>query len=335
MIRIAPPNSRNQLPLIPNHLSSAYGNSAWVEIRPANTAPEISVIPPAYANAIRLSAVNTSNRSALTEPKLYAYSQAARPAIPALTPNAISLTMRGSIAAAAAARSFERTASIRRPRSPRLIHATVKHAATVTASATQPKTGLGRLPSSPRNDDRAPRSSPSSFSSGTGEPVWPPPQVVLRKPKFVIATTAASVTTARLTPRTRNADAAVIRPRMTATTTPASGARGKPIPALTARCEIVNPDTPASVSCTTEIWPTNPVITTSDSAITGPISVLISASRKSNGRTTSEIAHTATAGTVVRRRCCGRGASGRLFSTSSPRPGRLAPRRYMNSTIST
>ena len=34
------------------------------------------MIPPAYANAIRLSAVNASNRSALTEPKLYAYSDA-------------------------------------------------------------------------------------------------------------------------------------------------------------------------------------------------------------------------------------------------------------------
>jgi hypothetical protein len=46
-IRITPPNSRNQLPLSPNHLSSAYGDSAWVEMNPANTAPEISVMPPA------------------------------------------------------------------------------------------------------------------------------------------------------------------------------------------------------------------------------------------------------------------------------------------------
>ena len=60
--------------MIPSHLSSAYGNSACVDIKPANTAPEISVMPPAYANAIRLSAVKGSNRSALTELKLYAYS---------------------------------------------------------------------------------------------------------------------------------------------------------------------------------------------------------------------------------------------------------------------
>ncbi len=149
----------------------------------------------------------------------------------------------------------------------------------------------------------------------------------------MIATTAASVTTARLTPRTRSADAAVIRPRITATSVPARGARGKPIPAFTARCEIVNPETPASVNCTTEIWPTNPVMTTSESAMTVPISVLISASRKSNGSTTSAIAQIATPTAVVRTRCCGRGASGSRFSTSSPRPGSFAPRRYMNSTI--
>ena len=42
-----PPNSRNQFPVRPNHLSSAYGKSAWVAIRPAKTAPETSVMPPA------------------------------------------------------------------------------------------------------------------------------------------------------------------------------------------------------------------------------------------------------------------------------------------------
>ena len=46
-IKITPPNSRNQFPFSPNHLSSAYGISAWAEISPANTAPEISVMPPA------------------------------------------------------------------------------------------------------------------------------------------------------------------------------------------------------------------------------------------------------------------------------------------------
>ena len=46
-MRMTPPNSRNQLPFRPNHLSRAYGIIAWAEIRPANTAPEMSVMPPA------------------------------------------------------------------------------------------------------------------------------------------------------------------------------------------------------------------------------------------------------------------------------------------------
>ena len=46
-IRTTPPNSRNQFPSRPNQSCSAYGNSAWAEIRPAKTAPEMSVMPPA------------------------------------------------------------------------------------------------------------------------------------------------------------------------------------------------------------------------------------------------------------------------------------------------
>ena len=157
-------------------------------------------------------------------------------------------------------------------------------------SATQPNTGLGRLPSRPRNDAVGPRSIPNRCGSGTGEPIAPPPQVGLTKPKLSMATAAASVTTARLTPRTRSADTAVTRPSSTAAAMPASGASGKPMPASTARCETVKPATPASASWTTEIWPTKPVITTSERAITIPISEFVSAWRKSNGSTTSAIA---------------------------------------------
>ncbi len=57
-----------------------------------------------------------------------------------------------------------------------------------------------------------PRSRPKNFGSGTGEPVEPPPQVVLVKPKFSIATAPARVTTARDTPRTRTAETAVMTP---------------------------------------------------------------------------------------------------------------------------
>ena len=90
----------------------------------------------------------------------------------------------------------------------------------MAASATQPNTGLGRFPSRPRNDALGPRLSPKRCGSGTGEPVAPPPHVVLLKTKLKIATAAASVTTARLTPRTRSAETAVTRPSSTAAATP-------------------------------------------------------------------------------------------------------------------
>ena len=61
-----------------------------------------------------------------------------------------------------------------------------------------------------------------------------------------------------------------------------------------------------------------------------PISVLISASRKSNGKTISSTAAATAQISPVRIRCCGRGASGSRRSTRSPRPGMRAPRQ--NST---
>ena len=77
------------------------------------------------------------------------------------------------------------------------------------------------------------------------------------------------------------------------------------------------------------------MITTSDSAISVPIIVFTSASRKSNGNTTRATAHTRANTGAVTASLRGRGASGRRCSTSSPRVGRLAPRRYMNNTIRT
>ena len=63
--------------------------------------------------------MTASNRSLLTEPKLYAYRHPATPAMAAEIMNAYSLTVRGLIDAAAAARSLERTASICWPSLPR------------------------------------------------------------------------------------------------------------------------------------------------------------------------------------------------------------------------
>ena len=86
---------------------------------------------------------------------------------------------------------------------------------------------------------------------------------------------------------------------------PASGASGKPIPASTARCETVKPATPASASWTTEIWPTKPVMTTSERAMTIPINEFVSAWRKSYGSTTSASAHRSVDGSASATACFG------------------------------
>ena len=111
------------------------------------------------------------------------------------------------------------------------------------------------------------------------------------------------------------------------------GPSGKKMSASVANFDTANPATPDSASCTTEICPTKPVITTSESRITVPIIVLMSACRKSNGRTisaTTQMTDMTIAGCVSR---SGRGTNGRRCSTSSPRPGRLAPRRNSASTM--
>jgi hypothetical protein len=122
-------------------------------------------------------------------------------------------------------------------------------------------------------------------------------------------------------------------PITTATAMPASAATGNVMPKLTAMCEIVNPAAPARASWMIEIWPTKPVMTTSDSAMTAPISVLISASRKSNGKMISSTAPASPQASAVRHRCRGRGASGSRRSTTSPRPGIREPRQNSTTTM--
>ena len=107
----------------------------------------------------------------------------------------------------------------------------------------------------------------------------PAPHFELANPNCSMATTPASVTTARLAPRTRSADAPTIRPTTTPAMEPASGAHGKPMPASTNMCDTANPETPASVTWTSDTWPTNPVITTSERHTTTPTSESISACR--------------------------------------------------------
>ena len=119
------------------------------------------------------------------------------------------------------------------------------------------------------------------MGSGTGELEVPPPQVELRNTNCSIITAAARVTTARLTPRTRSAETATKRPTTVATQAPISMPSGNPTPWSVARCEIVNPEMPARASWTTEIWPTKPVITTTDRHMIVARSDVISAWRKS------------------------------------------------------
>ena len=77
-----------------------------------------------------------------------------------------------------------------------------------------------------------PRFKPPSVGCSTGEPKLPAPQVLFWNPNCSIATAPASVTTARLTPRTRSAETPMISPISVATSEPASGPQGKPTPAL-------------------------------------------------------------------------------------------------------
>src|ERR1700758_5797921 len=170
--------------------------------------------------------------------------------------NAYSFTVRGLIAAADAARSLERMASICWPSLPRLMNPTQTPSRMQQPRQTQPKTGDGTFPSMPLKADCAPKSTPNHFSSGTGEPVLPPPQVLLLKPKFSIATAPAKVTTARDTPRTLTAETAVMTPITTDTAMPARAPSGKVMPKLTAIWLTVNPAAPARLSWITEIWPT-------------------------------------------------------------------------------
>src|SRR4051794_38568162 len=106
--------------------------------------------------------------------------------------------------------------------------ATSAAADTATARQTKPKTGLGSLPSP--NDADGPRSSPARCGDDTNEPPGPAPHDGFSNPNRSIATAAAIVTTARLTPRTRSADTAVRSPNTVAIAVPSSGPHGNPIP---------------------------------------------------------------------------------------------------------
>ncbi len=80
----------------------------------------------------------------------------------------MSLTAVTFTPAAAAARSFERTASICRPRVDRRTLAMSRQSPTITTRRKKPKTGLGSLPSRPRQEESGPRLKSPSFGGGNG-----------------------------------------------------------------------------------------------------------------------------------------------------------------------
>jgi hypothetical protein len=105
------------------------------------------------------------------------------------------------------------------------------------------------------------------------------PRMLLVKPNCSIAVAAASVTIAKLTPRTRSADTPVTNPSAVATATPQTAASGTASPASSTAWKTVKAATPASASWTSEICPTKPVITTNDMQITVPAIETVSALR--------------------------------------------------------
>ena len=123
-------------------------------------------------------------------------------------------------------------------------------------------------------------------------------------------------------------------PNTVAPKAPISIPAGKPTPWSVARWERMKPEMPASASWTTEIWPTKPVITTTERHMIVASSDVISAWRKSYGKTiraTTAAAVPSSAGCQSR---FARGASGSRCSTSSPRLGRFVPRTNIAITIS-
>ena len=171
--------------------------------------------------------------------------------------------------AAAAARSFERTASIRWPRIDRRTSDQQAEQRSRPRARRSRRPGSGACRPAPGRTRRAEVDAEHVRLRDGRAAESPPPQRRLTKPNCSIATAAASVTTARLTPRTRSAETADEQPEHGRDGAPISGPSGNAEAVRrSARCEMVKPATPASASCTTEIWPTKPVITTSERQIT-------------------------------------------------------------------
>src|SRR5579872_6432994 len=192
------------------------------------------------------------------------------PAMNADSAKATSLVLATLIPAAAAARSFERTASIRRPRSERR--------SATTPPSTRPSTTTHIVTNDPpggRNE--TPKSVGAGMSAWDFEP----------KPDWnagswytndSITTAAAKVATARLTPRIRSAGTAATSPTTVATNAATIGPTGNQTPWVTQNLASTNAEIPPRVICINETCPMKPVSTVSDEHMIAAITALARAS---------------------------------------------------------
>ena len=184
-----------------------------------------------------------------------------------------------------------------------------------------------------RETGRALRASAAS----TGDPVAWPPQRSFRKPNCSSATAAASVTTTRLTPRTRRAETAMSRPddRGRGGADQERDRELRPDPADVGRQvrhreagdagerELHDGDLADEADDDDEREADDDAEQRVDAWPGGSRTGTRSARRRPRPRRSRSTAAAAP----------GRGTAGSRFSTSSPRPGRLAPRRKSARTM--
>ena len=178
--------------------------------------------------------------------------QPARPATNELIPNASSFVPAVPMATPAAARSFDRTASIRRP--------VVLRRTLATSSASTATTTVTNTPNTGRYGSvalRRPRFHPNSDGAGTLAPpvVTSPTKSGFLNTNSWMAIPPARVTMARFTPRTRNAGIPTSTPNTAATPAASRGAMGNGTPKRSASRERLNPPIPAMAIWASEIWP--------------------------------------------------------------------------------
>ena len=174
-------------------------------------------------------------------------------------PNASSLVLATEMPTDAPARSLDRTARNRRP--------VALRARLPTATAHTVTTMSTRIPNSTRAmvlPSLTPRFRPNRVGSEMGLPNMPVMEG-LRKTNSSSATAPDSVTTASCAPRMRSAGIPTTTPKPVASSATNSGEIGNGMPTESPSLLSAKPAAPAIAACASEICPTNPVSTTSDS----------------------------------------------------------------------